>query len=135
MTAAARFRQKRRTCRTDGSIVRPAGINGVVGIKPTIGLVSRAGVVPISARQDTAGPITTWSRATTSATSSPRPRPRPSPGIRRSPSRPAVPVRCCRWASPSSAPRFSESTLIALGYAFEQAGKVRKPPTYLRTLP
>ncbi|SDH70838.1 amidase [Nonomuraea jiangxiensis] len=43
---------------TDGSIVCPAGINGVVGIKPTIGLVSRSGVVPISAQQDTAGPIT-----------------------------------------------------------------------------
>ncbi|GIJ68904.1 amidase [Virgisporangium ochraceum] len=43
---------------TDGSIVCPAGANGVVGIKPTLGLVSRSGVVPISAQQDTAGPIT-----------------------------------------------------------------------------
>ncbi|HET6211394.1 MAG TPA: amidase family protein, partial [Micromonosporaceae bacterium] len=43
---------------TDGSIVCPSGANGVVGIKPTLGLVSRAGVVPISAQQDTAGPIT-----------------------------------------------------------------------------
>ena len=42
---------------TDGSIVCPAGANGVVGIKPTLGLWSRAGVVPISADQDTAGPI------------------------------------------------------------------------------
>jgi amidase len=42
---------------TDGSIVCPAGTNGVVGIKPTLGLVSRAGVVPISLEQDTAGPI------------------------------------------------------------------------------
>jgi amidase len=42
---------------TDGSIVCPAGTTGVVGHKPTLGLVSRAGVVPISARQDTAGPI------------------------------------------------------------------------------
>jgi amidase len=42
---------------TDGSIVCPAGANGVVGIKPTLGLVSRAGVVPISAQQDTAGPM------------------------------------------------------------------------------
>ncbi|HEX8221297.1 MAG TPA: amidase [Chloroflexia bacterium] len=42
---------------TDGSIVCPAGANGVVGIKPTLGLWSRAGVVPISANQDTAGPI------------------------------------------------------------------------------
>jgi amidase len=43
---------------TDGSIVCPAGTNNAVGIKPTLGLVSRAGVVPISAEQDTAGPIT-----------------------------------------------------------------------------
>jgi amidase len=43
---------------TDGSIVCPSGANGVVGIKPTLGLVSRAGVTPISAEQDTAGPIT-----------------------------------------------------------------------------
>ena len=43
---------------TDGSIVCPSGANDDVGIKPTLGLVSRAGVVPISAQQDTAGPIT-----------------------------------------------------------------------------
>ncbi len=43
---------------TDGSIVCPSGANGIVGIKPTLGLVSRAGVVPISAEQDTAGPMT-----------------------------------------------------------------------------
>jgi amidase len=42
---------------TDGSIVCPSGQNGAVGIKPTLGLVSRSGVVPISAQQDTAGPI------------------------------------------------------------------------------
>ncbi|HEY7214866.1 MAG TPA: amidase [Thermoanaerobaculia bacterium] len=41
---------------TDGSIVCPATINGVVGIKPTVGLTSRAGVVPISHTQDTVGP-------------------------------------------------------------------------------
>ena len=43
---------------TDGSIVCPSGANDDVGIKPTLGLVSRTGVVPISAEQDTAGPIT-----------------------------------------------------------------------------
>jgi amidase len=43
---------------TDGSIVCPSGQNGIVGIKPTLGLVSRGGVVPISAQQDTAGPMT-----------------------------------------------------------------------------
>jgi amidase len=42
---------------TDGSIVCPSGANGDVGIKPTLGLWSRAGIVPISANQDTAGPI------------------------------------------------------------------------------
>ncbi|MGH8781989.1 amidase [Paraburkholderia sp.] len=42
---------------TDGSIVSPASINGVVGLKPTVGRVSRDGVVPISHTQDTAGPI------------------------------------------------------------------------------
>ena len=43
---------------TDGSIVCPASANGVVGIKPTVGLVSRAGIIPISHTQDTAGPMT-----------------------------------------------------------------------------
>ena len=43
---------------TDGSILCPAAINGVVGLKPTVGLVSRQGILPISHSQDTAGPIT-----------------------------------------------------------------------------
>ena len=43
---------------TDGSIVSPASVCGVVGLKPTVGLVSRTGIVPISAAQDTAGPMT-----------------------------------------------------------------------------
>src|SRR5216117_2104833 len=43
---------------TDGSIVCPANVNGVVGLKPTVGLTSRAGVVPISHVQDTVGPHT-----------------------------------------------------------------------------
>ncbi len=42
---------------TDGSVVSPASINGIVGLKPTVGLVSRAGIVPISHSQDTAGPM------------------------------------------------------------------------------
>jgi len=42
---------------TDGSIICPAGVNGVVGIKPTVGLTSRAGVIPISVTQDTIGPF------------------------------------------------------------------------------
>jgi amidase len=43
---------------TDGSIVCPSSVNGLVGIKPTIGLVSRSGIIPISHSQDTAGPMT-----------------------------------------------------------------------------
>ncbi|MEK6542564.1 MAG: amidase [Pseudomonadota bacterium] len=43
---------------TDGSIVCPAGTNGIVGFKPTLGLVSRRYIVPISHSQDTAGPMT-----------------------------------------------------------------------------
>jgi amidase len=42
---------------TDGSIVCPGSANGIVGVKPTVGLVSRAGIVPISHTQDTAGPM------------------------------------------------------------------------------
>lgn len=42
---------------TDGSIVCPSSICGIVGIKPTVGLVSRSGIIPISASQDTAGPM------------------------------------------------------------------------------
>jgi amidase len=42
---------------TDGSIVCPSSLSGVVGIKPTVGLVSRSGIIPISHTQDTAGPI------------------------------------------------------------------------------
>lgn len=42
---------------TDGSIVSPASINGCVGLKPTVGRISRDGIVPISKTQDTAGPI------------------------------------------------------------------------------
>ena len=42
---------------TDGSILCPASMNGIVGIKPTLGLVSRRGIVPISHNQDTAGPL------------------------------------------------------------------------------
>ncbi len=43
---------------TDGSIICPSSICGLVGIKPTVGLVSRSGIIPISATQDTAGPMT-----------------------------------------------------------------------------
>ena len=42
---------------TSGSIVCPASVNGIVGVKPTVGLVSRAGIIPISHTQDTAGPM------------------------------------------------------------------------------
>lgn len=42
---------------TDGSILCPSSINGIVGLKPTIGVVSRSGIIPIAASQDTAGPM------------------------------------------------------------------------------
>ena len=42
---------------TDGSVVSPSSVNGLVGIKPTVGLWSRSGIIPISATQDTAGPM------------------------------------------------------------------------------
>lgn len=42
---------------TNGSIVCPASVNGVVGIKPSLGLISRSGIIPIAHSQDTAGPI------------------------------------------------------------------------------
>ena len=42
---------------TDGSITCPASVSGLVGIKPTVGLLSRSGIIPISATQDTAGPL------------------------------------------------------------------------------
>lgn len=44
---------------TDGSIICPSGMNGIVGIKPTLGLVSRDGIIPIAHSQDTAGPMAT----------------------------------------------------------------------------
>lgn len=42
---------------TDGSIVSPSSVCGIVGLKPTVGLISRAGIIPISISQDTAGPM------------------------------------------------------------------------------
>jgi amidase len=43
---------------TDGSIVSPSSLNGLVGVKPTVGLLSGSGIIPISKTQDTAGPMT-----------------------------------------------------------------------------
>ncbi len=50
---------------TDGSIVCPSHANGIVGVKPTVGLIGRSGIVPISHSQDTAGPMarTVWDAA------------------------------------------------------------------------
>src|SRR5438309_4784688 len=56
--AAANFTAISLGSETDGSIVCPANVNGIVGLKPTVGLVSRGGVVPISHTQDTVGPHT-----------------------------------------------------------------------------
>lgn len=57
VAAAASFAAATLGTETDGSIVSPANANGVVGLKPTVGLTSRRGVVPISASQDTIGPL------------------------------------------------------------------------------
>jgi amidase len=43
---------------TDGSVTSPASVNGIVGFKPTVGLLSRSGIIPIAHSQDTAGPMT-----------------------------------------------------------------------------
>ncbi|NVO32789.1 amidase [Hymenobacter lapidiphilus] len=56
--AAASFCAAAIGTETDGSIVSPASCSGLVGVKPTVGLWSRAGIIPISATQDTAGPMT-----------------------------------------------------------------------------
>ena len=55
--AAANFCAVAIGTETDGSVTAPASVNGLVGIKPTVGLVSRSGIVPISHSQDTAGPM------------------------------------------------------------------------------
>src|SRR5207302_3275523 len=56
--ASANFATVSLGSETDGSIVCPGNVNGVVALKPTVGLTSRAGVVPISHTQDTIGPHT-----------------------------------------------------------------------------
>ncbi len=56
--AAAAFAAAAIGTETDGSIVCPSGTNGIVGFKPTLGLVSRRHIIPISSHQDTAGPMT-----------------------------------------------------------------------------
>lgn len=82
---------------TNGSICSPSGICGIVGIKPTVGLVSRSGIIPISHLQDTAGPMT---RSVTDAAillnvlaaddpEEPAQRPEPRPGDPAYPARPA----------------------------------------------
>ncbi len=56
--AAAGFATVTVGTETDGSIISPSSINGIVGIKPTLGLVSRSGIIPIAHSQDTAEPMT-----------------------------------------------------------------------------
>lgn len=58
VAAAAGYAAATLGTETNGSIVSPAGANGVVGLKPTVGLTSRAGVIPIAHSQDTVGPMT-----------------------------------------------------------------------------
>lgn len=95
VAAAARLAPMAVGTETDGSIVSPASVNGVVGIKPTAGVVDTGGIVPIAASLDTAGPLARTVRdagallaamATPTAPLVPRPalgdRPRPLQGIR-----------------------------------------------------
>ena len=56
--AAANFCAVAIGTETDGSVVSPSSCNGLVGLKPTVGLLSRTGIIPISSTQDTAGPMT-----------------------------------------------------------------------------
>ena len=58
VATAANFTAAAIGTETDGSVVCPSNANGLVGIKPTLGLVSRAGIIPIAHSQDTAGPMT-----------------------------------------------------------------------------
>jgi len=58
VAAAAGFAAVTVGTETDGSIVSPSSANGIVGLKPTVGSVSQAGIVPIAASQDSAGPMT-----------------------------------------------------------------------------
>jgi len=57
VAAAAGFAAVAIGTETNGSVVCPSTVNGIVGIKPTVGLISRSGIVPISHSQDTAGPM------------------------------------------------------------------------------
>src|SRR5678809_888526 len=57
IAAASNFSAAAIGTETDGSIVCPSSANSLVGIKPTLGLVSRAGIIPIAHSQDTAGPM------------------------------------------------------------------------------
>ncbi|MEZ4675368.1 MAG: amidase [Caldilineaceae bacterium] len=58
VAAAANFCAAAIGTETDGSITSPASMSGIVGFKPTVGLVSRSGIIPIAHTQDTAGPMT-----------------------------------------------------------------------------
>lgn len=58
VAASANFATLTIGTETNGSIICPANTNGVVGLKPTVGLVSRSGIIPIAHTQDTAGPMT-----------------------------------------------------------------------------
>jgi len=148
---------------TNGSIMSPASANGIVGVKPTVGLVSRAGIIPIAASQDTAGPMTRTVRdaalvlaaiagpdvrddATTHIpTSSPphcKPRPPPMPSVAPASAWCAALsvftrawTRCSTPSSPPSAPPAPRSSIRSRSPPSAPSTPPRAPcsPTNLRT--
>ena len=88
---------------TDGSITSPASCNALVGVKPTIGLVSRTGVIPISASQDTVGPLArTVADAAALLTAIAGPDPKDPVTTAPHPLRPAAPEYYARFLDPKA---------------------------------
>lgn len=115
---------------TDGSIVCPAAVNGVVGFKPTLGLVSRTGIVPLSHSQDTAGPINYKKGDIVSGSAS-------SPAAIAGYPHLTVPMGLVRGLPVGIsffAGAWSDAQLLNMGYAFEQARPALPAPKLLKKI-